>query len=413
MKKVLVLSILLLATNLSLANNFANRIDVVISLIRSEPDSAYSLALKLLDDATDENDDYGIVQSNFILAYIHDDVNGDFGKAIIYYLEAIRHAEKSDYPKVHKDLISLHKNCGVIFRKFKSFSLAKEYYEIALNYAYELQDENEINSITFNQAGLFMDQNEFSTAIEILKKLIVNTETQSKNYWKYNNRLGIALFESGKFQEAIKAHDNSLNFEGLSKELKAYTLNNIGRCWSSLQEFDKAVLYFNEAIEIKKGLEDQSLLFSTYSELGELKLRTNHLTESLKYFNLAETYINEVDDVKNFDFYKLKADALFKLKKYNESKRYEDLYSVNLNKYLDLQEEIQATDRRYNMDLITKRYFDEVAKQERIASILLYSKLISGSLLALLLMSVGFNWYQKVRLRRSIVRELIDLKILD
>ena len=64
------------------------------------------------------------------------------------------------------------------------------------------------------------------------------------------------------------------------------------------------------------------------------------------------------------------------------------------------------------MDLITKRYFDEVAKQEQVASILMYSKLISGTLLFLLLFSLWYNWYQKARLRKSIAQELIDLKMI-
>ncbi|MEQ6165782.1 tetratricopeptide repeat protein [Ekhidna sp. MALMAid0563] len=413
MKAYFLLSAILLSS-FGFANDvMESKLKSIYEIMRAQPDSAISIANNLKNISEESDDYYGIVKINFTLGYIYDILKRDYGKGIIYYLEAIRYAKKSSYDDVNKDLTILHKNCGVIFRKFKSYSLAEEYYNIAITYAHLIESDKEIQSINFNLAGLMMDEKRYEEAILILNDLIDKSEVNSKNYWKYSNRLGLALFESGHFEMAIEAHDNSLNNSDISDELRAYTLNNIGRCLSSLQQFEDAVSYFNQAIEIKKELKDKSVLFSTYCELGELNLKTNKFNESLKYLNLAEAYVDQVDNVKNFDLFKLKADALFKIKEYHKAKKYEDLYSENLNKYLDLQEQIQESDRRYNMDLITKRYFDEVAKQERIASILFYSKLISGSLLALLLFSVGYNWYQKVRMRRSIVRELVDLKIID
>lgn len=396
-----------------LANSIEERVNNISSIIFENPDSAAYLAQELMDDALNSGEEYGIVQSNFILAYIHDKIKLDYGKAIIYYLEAIRYAEKSSYSRADKDLAALFKNCGVIFRKFKSYSLAEEYYEKASKYASTLEDNKEFLSIRFNTSGLMMDQKRYNDAVVILNNLIANADLNSKNYWKYNNRLGLAHYESGQYELAIEAHSKSLYYANISEELKAYTLHNVGRCLSKLSDYDQAISYFNQALEIKKGLEDKSLLFSTYSELGELKLKSGGYKESLDYFNLAEVYVDQVDNVKNFELFKLKANALFKINEYHQAKKYEDLYSDRMNKYLDLQEKIQESDRRYNMDLITKRYFDEVAKQERIASILFYSKLISGSLLALLLFSIGYNWYQKVRLRRSIVKELVNLKVID
>lgn len=360
-----------------------------------------------------QNHELGIVQSNFICAYIYDKVKGDYGKAIIFYLEAIRNAEESTYERVNVDLISLHKNCGVIFRKFNSYPLAEEYYKKALSIAHSIQDRKEIASINFNVAGLLMDQKRYNDAISILDDLITNTDFDSKDYWKYNNRLGIALYESSYYDQAVKAHDNSLKYAELSLELRAYTIHNIGRCFAAQNNDEMALASFNKALELKNQLTDKTVLFSTYSELGQLAFKNDEIKKSLFYFNEAEKHIDEITDLDHFELYKLKADALFRLNSFNEAKRYEDLYSKNLNNYLHLQTEIQETDKRYNMDLITKRYFDEVEKQERIASILLYSKLISGTLLMLLLLSVGYNWYQKTKLRRSIVRELIDLKILD
>lgn len=366
-----------------------------------------------MDESIEEGDDYGIVQTNFILAYVHGNIKAEYGKAIIYYLEAIRYAEKARYPEVGKTLTSLYKNCGVIFRKFKSYDLAEEYYNKALSYASMLPNDSETHSINFNKAGLLMDQKRYDEAIEILSDLISKSDNTSKNFWKYNNRLGIAYFEAGYYELSIEAHLNSLVFDKLSNELDAYTTHNIGRSYAALGRSEEAIAHFNDAIEKKKLLEDKSPLFSSYKELGELIYKEGQVKQSLAYFNMAEKYLDKTQDISQFELFKVKANALFDLKDFNQSKKYEDLYSSALNEYLITQEQIQETDRRYNMDLITKRYFDEVEKQERIASILFYSKLTSGSLLAVLLLVIGYNRYERVRLRRTITRELAAYRMVD
>ncbi|MEO9485176.1 MAG: tetratricopeptide repeat protein [Ekhidna sp.] len=403
----------ILSSHLIFANSIADRASSISSLIGQYPDSAYSLAEDLMIEALKRNDEYGIVQSNFILAYIHDEIKGEYGKAIIYYLEAIRYAEESSYDNVSRDLISLHKNCGVIFRKFKSYTLAEEYYNKAFEHALETENEQEKQSINYNISGLLMDQERFNEAVVILTNLISKTSIDSRNYWKYNNRLGLALYEFGDYESAIEAHNNSLAFTSLSNKYHAYAMHNIGRCFSSLNNFNSAYSHFNKALEMKQNLSNQSTLFSTYSELGNLSLKNGEVKKALKYFNQAEKYIDQIGNLDYYELFKSKADALFLLKDFNEAKKYEDLHSESLNKYLEVQKDIQEIDKRYNMDLITKRYFDKVEKQERIAHILWWSKLISGSLLGMLLFTIGFNRYQKVQLRKSIVQDLIKLKVID
>ncbi len=388
-------------------------LDGIYSFMKSNPDSAISLALDLKERSEKSSDYYGIVKTNFTIGYLLDVKKSDYGKAIIYYLEAIRYAKEHEYEDRYKDLAVLHKNCGVIFRKFKSYLTAEEYYAEAMNYAEGIKNTKEIRSINFNTAGLLMDQKQYEQAIEILNNLIINAKVDTKNYWKYNNRLGIALFESEKYDLAIDAHNNSLKYSSLSDKLYAYTIHNIGRCYSALNDFKNAYSYFEKALDLKKKLEDNTVLFSTYAELGDLNYKKGDIERSLYFYNNAEKHIDELTDLNHYELYKSKADALFKLKRFNDAKEYEDMYADRLNGYLEQQAEIQSTDKRYNIDLITKRYFAEVKKQEQIANILLVSKIVSGSLLALLLLTIGYNWYQKVQLRKSIVQDLINLKVVD
>ena len=93
--------------------------------------------------------------------------------------------------------------------------------------------------------------------------------------------------------------------------------------------------------------------------------------------------------------------------------KYSELYYNKVQEYLDSQDEIQQQDKEYNFDLITKRYFDEVESQERIASIMQTSKISIGVLVALLLVTIAYHRFDKVRVRRNIEKELTSLQLFD
>lgn len=405
---------IVLNTQLIIANDLVkDEINSILALSKIDLTQALDKTDSLLNLASQTKDSYLLVKANYTKAYLLDDVVGDFGKSILYYLEAIRYAEKSDYNGVTNDLISLNKNCGVIFRKFKAYELALQYYNRALEKAILLGNTEEELSLSYNISNVLIDQERVEEAIALLNKLILNVEKSSADYWKFSNRLGNAYYEAGMYQEAINTHLLSLNMNDLSDKNKGYTYHNLARNHFALGNHSTAEVFYHKAIDSKEKLSNKSYLFSSYKDLGELYLSTKDIPNALAYLNKAEELIELVSNEKYFDLYKLKADVLFESKQFIAAKKYEDLFSGSLENYILLQEEIQEADKKYNMDLITKRYFDELEKQERIASILFLSKMISGSLLGLLLIVIGYNRYEKLKLRRTIERELIALRIID
>lgn len=415
-KKNIVLVFVLFAGIQLMANDVSNRVNEISSLIYSHPDSASSLAMELMDDATRQDDPYGVVQSNFILAYLNQMVFNDYGKAVIYYLEAIRYAKKSNYPGAQKDLISFYKNCGVIFRKFKAYDLSKNYYEKGLELANQLSIEKQIVSIKYNLSGILLDEMDYDGAAAILEILITEKISGNK-YFDILNRLSHIYIKRERYDKAANSLNEILSRSDESpKKIIAYAYQNLGTIESIDGDFHQADSLYQLAFQSIQLIESPPVhsVFEIHLDAARNFVLWEKNDIALQTFAKAEELIGKITQLPEyFEIYKSLADLHFALRNYHEAKKYEDLYSKSLNQYLNLQEEIQESDRRYNMDLITKRYFDEVAKQERIASILFYSKLISGSLLALLLFSVGYNWYQKVRLRRSIVKELVNLKVID
>ncbi|MEO1253676.1 MAG: hypothetical protein AAFY41_02145, partial [Bacteroidota bacterium] len=136
--------------------------------------------------------------------------------------------------------------------------------------------------------------------------------------------------------------------------------------------------------------------------------------EALNYLKKAESIISYAQqDPSSFKIYKTFSNVYYSQGLEDLGKKYSEIFFDKTEAFLETQKDIQRKDKEYNFDLITQRYFDQVKKQEKIASILLWSKTISGSLLALLLLTIAYNRYQKVQLRKNLVQELVDLKVIE
>lgn len=402
----------------SASDPIEDQVETIIGMMKSYPDSAIGLSHQLFKDASDQDHEYGMVQSNFILGYIYDKYRVDYSKAIIYYLEAIRYAEQATYPNAINNLISVHKNCGVIFKKFNSFELAKSYYKKAIEYAHQIDNQKQVRSLKYNLSGIYRDQNQFDNAISTLHEILEQSEGSSSMRYKTLNRLSFTYFENNDFINAERFSQELIDSKCSDSELLAYSYHIIGKVFVRQQDYHQANKHLFEALSIvhadSNAFADAKAELEVLEDLGTNELQAGNTDKALTYFTEAKKLTALVtQNPEYFNVFKAIANIHFELGNFNEAKLHEDLYAKNLNEYLDLQRQLQETDRSYNMDLITKRYFDEIAKQEQIASILFYSKLISGSLLFLLLLTMGYNWYQKTQLRKSIVRELIDLKIME
>ena len=330
-------------------------------------------------------------------------------------MESIRFAENSNLD-LTEDLISLYNRAAIIYRQFKAFDLANEYYEKGIALANQTNNSRMIVLLNFNHAGVFIDNSLYDKALEKLNSNLPYAKEINYKLDDYYNRIASAYLKAKDYNKALQYYSKLQDLVPVTDfEMLGYLNHNIALAYEGLSDNYKTKSHYLKSIDFKKKHHDKTILFSSYFDLGRFLFESGEIDQSLTYFNKAIESVGEKQSLtpSEIEVYKLKANALFHQEKYIEAKGFEDAYTDKLNEYLDLQELVQDSDKSYNMDLITKRYFDEVAKQERIASILFYSKLISGTLLELLLFTVGFNWYQKVQLRRGIVKELVKLKIVD
>ncbi|WP_370087193.1 tetratricopeptide repeat protein [Ekhidna sp.] len=413
MRKFILLFCLLLSSTFVSASD-EDDLKQIRSLIKNDLSEAKSLALTLKEKLKTSAEGESYFRTNYLLGYIYKE-EGDFGKAIIYYLESIRLAENSS-ADLTEDLISLYNRCAIIYRQFKAYDLATEYYTKGIALAHKIGDQQMINLLNFNLAGVYIDNELYEEALNSLNQNLTLAKKLNYKVDDHYNRIASVYLKLEDYEKALTYY--SLLEDVTSNEnyeMLGYLYHNMALAYEGLgEDRNHTENLYRKSIELKKQHDNNTILFSSYFDLGRFMLESGRVAESIEYFDLAiEIIDNKTSIPSEIDVYKLKANALFELERYNDAKFFEDAYAAKLNQYLELQENIQDSDKKYNMDLITKRYFDEVAKQERIASILFYSKLISGSLLALLLFTIGLNWYQKVKMRKGIVRELMALKVID
>lgn len=418
--RVIVYWIFFLAlTSISAASSFEERLSKATSLIFDKPDSAYMLASALQQEANSKNNHYLLVRSNYILGYIQDVVKKDYAQAIIHYLEAIRYGEKTHYEGVEKTLAGLHKNCGIIFRKFNAFDLAEEYYLKGIDYAITAKDLKEEISIKYNLSGVYREKEEYEKALGILENIHAKVKKDSKKFFDILNRLSNTYLKVGNYDQVIYYSNLIIENPNLNyPRILAFSNHLIGKVHLIQKDFSLANFYFNNTYNVIEENPDNfnrggTAKFEVFVDLGLSYFRNKDLQAAISYFKSAESILPSIAQrPENLELYKIQANLYYELGYYKKSKSYEDKYAEGLNQYLKVQQEIQETDQRYNMDLITKRYFAEVDKQERVANILMYSKLTSGGLIVLLILVIVYFKYQKFRLRRNIENDLIALNII-
>ncbi len=385
----------------------------IYSLTKTNIDSAYTLSYNYLDKCNQDNDYYGIVKLNYLLGFLHKKDN-NIGKSVLHYLEAIRYAKYADYEGLLDDEVSLRKNLANTYRIYKANELAIKYYTEAINITDQIGDQKNSISLKFNLALTYAQTDEINSAIKLFNSLIEISEKERKK--RIINELGLIHWELGDLEKAKEYFSQLIEVADGYQLYKAKALHNLGEIEYELGNNEEAIELIKSSIQLKNEISDvdQRSLFISYKALGDFLFQKGAFAEAQKAYASAEPLVESVqNEAFSYELFRSLSQLNYELGNPFKARNYSTIYSNKVDGYLEMQQKIQETDKQYNIDLITKRYMDEVARQERIASILFYSKLISGSLLALLLFSVGYNWYQKVRMRRSIVKELVDLKFID
>ncbi len=395
-------------------NSAKENLAAIDPYLSSNLDSALILSKAYLEKYEIERNGFGIVKGNLYLGYISNLLK-DHGKTVLYYLEGIRQADLYDYDGIEVDKIWLRRNIANTFRQFEANQLATRYNLEAIEIAKNNNILSQEIDIKFNQALVYQNDEQFTESVQLFIGLL-SIVTDNIYRYRITNQIGLVYMEMGNYEEAGAYFKQLLEIPYENRSFTAKALHNLGEIAYEEGSIEKTIDNLREAVNLFESIEDVNNynLFLSYRNIGRHLHEISKDDEALEYLKRAEKIASYAEwDAGSFEIYKTISNIYYDKGMNEIGSNYIDIYVSKTEDYLETQEEIQRRDKEYNFDLIAKRYFDEVKKQEQIASILFYSKTISGSLLFLLLLTIGYNRYQKVQLRKHLVRELVELKVIE
>ena len=254
-------------------------------------------------------------------------VQGDFPKSLQYYFDALKIYESiGDKIRQGSTLSSI----GILYYKQKKYQKALRFHKKALEIHKRFKNQDRV-AIHFNNIGnVYTDLKKYDEAL-----FYFNSYKGIRERLKDKKGIAIALSNIGmvyifqkKYLQTIDFCERSLLIRDKLKLRvgKMYPLWYISRAYAGLNQFDKAIFYGKQALEIAE-------------EFGA-KFRAIEITESL-----AEIY-QKSGDFKSALFvyqkYKLYSDSVFNETKSEQIAEMETKYGTEKkeqeNKYLKLQD---------------------------------------------------------------------------
>ena len=151
-----------------------------------------------------------------------------------------------------------------------------------------------------------------------------------------NSNIGLIYVSKGElnsaiaaFLKGIKIFDDHFDTE---ERLKALMLCNIGYCYSDLEEYDKALEYYNSGLEMAERNGHKSILSIYLDNVGVLYLRQENYQAATAHFDRAISFQRELGDFQSMlQTSGLKIDLLLKQNKL-EAARAEAFDAIKVGK---------------------------------------------------------------------------------
>lgn len=222
---------------------------------------------------------------------------GKYGKSVTHYEQAAELNPKPVY----------FENLGLSYENMHQPQKAEE------NYRKALESEDGDNDKQYNRLAFFLSgQGKYSEAIELLTRAI-----KLRPDPVYYENLGYACENLGRRKEAEKHYRAALE---LSENNKDIYLNRLGIFYFNQQEFEKAVEFYQQAIELHPKAVYYENIGNAYNALGNaqffedtfLKAAELEPSEGKYYFQLGWNVLQKYDDTKKSKQYLNKAIEIFK-----------------------------------------------------------------------------------------------------
>jgi len=237
------------------------------AIYKRDPDKAFRLLTEYEKLSAGDYSDIG--KAKWMTAYIYKGLE-TYNLSLINNfnaLEAYRVAGDSD------DQISkINLDIGHIFLRSGSNELAIHYFHQSIE---KSQTDKVLASNFHNLSLAYRATLSYDSGFYYSEKSL-GLRQELRDWYGVNkerNELGNLHFDQGNFREALRFFREALNhLDESDHKLRALVTNNIGESYLSLEKYDSATSYLQEALRLKKEFSIHDRLAATLNQLSELAL---------------------------------------------------------------------------------------------------------------------------------------------
>ncbi|MFD2531782.1 tetratricopeptide repeat protein [Gracilimonas halophila] len=351
-----------------------------------------------------------------------DDSNSlDFYFEIIYDLESRGFTEKAlrlllfiDESTLNvKYLMTYSKLKAQIYAGVNNYPEALEWYQKALDIAYELEMQNAIFVITSNISSVFTEAGEYESALRYIQYALnvikrgfdVELEEQARLY----ANAGVSHRRLGQLENAEASYMKSLEISQSNNFLMliAQNYSNLGNIYKDKGEYNLALDSYNKSLEVSKANGMKFGEIVNYINKGGTFRLMQDFEQALDNLLKAENLLNDTSFL-SFKRSLYKEFVLLAEDSGNTSlrKKYEALYDKTVQELSSLEEQNELLRRQNILDL--KVLERQVSQQKTIFGAVEYRYKLGLFILAMLLLCAGGYIVYLGRKRRKLYRLFLE-----
>lgn len=378
--------------------------------IYKNPEESYSYALEAL--RLSEKIKYTEAQGN---AYINlgnfNIITGNYPEALEYFRLAKDLYESASESGFKEQLARVYGSIGIVFSEQSSYDKALQYHLKALK-IYEHGPDKQRLARVYNNIGIvFKSQKDSFKALEyFLKAYALQDSLGDPTIGTTSTNIGTIYFSENELDKAKEYYDKA------AQQFKQYPdnrglgelYNNLGVYYQQSGAYEKALRSWEQAISSFEQGNDKFGLTDTYYYLGGFYFTQKKYVEAIAATQKAQDLAREISTLEMLvlsekqlkDIHEQRGDYSMALNHSNQYDRYKD----SLINYQNISKTIQSEmdfefDKKEALHLEQQQrqtaILDEQSKRHRL-------QLIFGALLVILIVGLGFLFYNRNQLKKTL-----------
>ncbi len=164
--------------------------------------------------------------------------------------------------------------------------------------AYDILNEERGGEGKNKSVDSFLDlQGFYRKRADLYEEIIAGSQREQVCYRNSLNRLGICFLNLGQYEKAIAYHQQSLEISeamGDQQEV-AISLGNLGNCYNCLGQYEKAIAYHQQSLNISEAMGDQQGVASSLHTIGSILLKLQNYSEAESKIQASLVISQDID----------------------------------------------------------------------------------------------------------------------